>query len=81
MGTNRCYCCLQLEKLNDHLFGKELSIWFTVRVFREHLSICVRASFHFGFEIEMWDLIVLIPSHAFLFTLIFRIQQNLRVKF
>ena len=60
----RCYCCLQLGKLNDRLFGKELSIWFTVRVFRERLSICVLASFHFGFKVEMWNLIVLIPSHC-----------------
>ena len=34
---------LQLGYLNDHLFGKELFIRFTVRVFRERLSnfVCV----------------------------------------
>ena len=43
-----------------------------MRVFRERLSICacvracvcVCASFPFGFEGDMWDLIVLIPDHC-----------------
>ena len=36
-------CCFQLGYLNDHLFGKELFVRFTVRVFRELLSnfVCV----------------------------------------
>ena len=33
----------QLELLNDHLFGKELFIRFTVHVFCESLTICVYA--------------------------------------
>ena len=32
--------------------------------FRERLSICVYASFPFGFEAGMWDLIVLVPDHC-----------------
>ena len=32
------------------MFGKELSIRFTVRVFRERLSICECASFPIGFK-------------------------------
>ena len=40
IGKNRC-CCFQSRKPNDHLFGKELFIRFTVRVFREQLSILV----------------------------------------
>ena len=46
------------------MFGKELFIRLTVRVFRERLSICVCASFPFGFEGWMWDLIVLVPDHC-----------------
>ena len=41
----------QLGYLNDHLFREERFIWFTVRVDRERLSICVCASFPFGFEV------------------------------
>ena len=37
------------------LFGKDLFIQFSVRVFRERLSISVCASFPFGFEGGMWD--------------------------
>ena len=33
-------------------------------VFRGRLSICVCASFPFGFACGMWDLIVLIPDHC-----------------
>ena len=39
-----------------------------MRVFRERLSICVCASFHFGFEGGMWDSIILILINAFLFS-------------
>ena len=44
--------------------GKELFSWFTVRVFRECLFICVYSSFPFGFESWMWDLKILIPDHC-----------------
>ena len=50
--------------MNDYLFGKELSIRFTVRVFRERLSICVCVSFPFGNEDGLWDLIVSEPGHC-----------------
>ena len=55
--------------MNDHLFGKELFIRFTVRVFREFLSnfVCVLL-FLFDIEGGMWDVTLLIPDHAFLFT-------------
>ena len=62
--------------LPDRVFGKEVFIRLTVRVFREHLSICLSSSFPFGIEGGMWDLIVLISdSHfiAFLFTLVPRV--------
>ena len=42
-------------------------IRFTERVFRERLSICVCASFPFGFEGGMWDFIVLVPDHCLSF--------------
>ena len=45
-------------------FGKELFIRFAVRVFRERLSVCLYASFPFGFEGGMWDLSLLIPDHS-----------------
>ena len=34
---------IRVTYLNDHLFGKELFIWFPVRVFQECLSnfVCV----------------------------------------
>ena len=35
-----------------------------MRVFREHLSICVYSSIPFGLEGGMWDLIVLISDHC-----------------
>ena len=44
--------------------GKELLIRYTVRVFRERLSICVCSFFPFSFEGWMWDLIVFIPDHC-----------------
>ena len=56
MGINTCCCCFQGEFLNDCLFGKELFTRFTVRVFRERLSVCVCASLPFGFEVGVWDL-------------------------
>ena len=45
----------------------KLFIRFTVRVFRERLSACVCASFLFGFEGGMFNLIVLVPDHCFSF--------------
>ena len=49
--------------MNDHLFGKELFIRFTVRDFRERLSmcVCVCPSFFFVFAGGMWGMIVFIP--------------------
>ena len=38
-----------------------------VRVFRERLSICECASFPFGTESELWDLIVLVSDHCLSF--------------
>ena len=55
--------------LNDHLFGKELFIWFAVRAFLECLSICVCFSFHFGSMGGMWDLTELISVHFISFHL------------
>ena len=39
-------------------------IRFTVRVFREGFTISVCASFPFGFDGGMWDLILLVPDHG-----------------
>lgn len=46
-------------QLNGLLSGKELLIWFTVRGFLEVLSVYVFASFSFGFEDGISDLIYL----------------------
>ena len=41
-------------------------------VFPERLLICVRASFPFGFDGGMWDLIVLVSDHClFFFVVVF----------
>ena len=45
-------------------FGKEVSIRFTVCVFRERLSICV-CIVSFCFEGGMWDLLYLFLITAF----------------
>ena len=42
----------------------KLFVRITVRVFRERLSMCLCASFSFGFEGGMGDLIVVIPDHC-----------------
>ena len=42
--------------------GEKLLIRFALCYYREILSICVCASFPFGFEGRMWDLIV--PHHC-----------------
>ena len=46
---------------------ESLLIRFTVRVLHGRLSICECDSFLFGFEGGMWDLIVLVPDHCFIF--------------
>lgn len=38
-----------------------------VLVLRKRLSICMSASFPFGFEGEMWNLIILVPDHWLFF--------------
>ena len=45
------------------MFGVELFIPFTVRVWRE-LYLCF---FPFGFEGRVWDLIILVPDHCLSF--------------
>ena len=54
--------------MNGHLFGKELFIRFTASAFCKLPSIYVFSYFPFGFEGRMWDLIVLVPDHRYLFT-------------
>ena len=58
---------VNLKLLNDHLFGKELFIQFTMSAFRKLLSIYVFSYFSFGFEDMMWDLIVSVPDHCLSF--------------
>ena len=58
---------VNLRKLNDHLFGKELFIRFTASAFRKLLSVYVFSYFPFGFEGRMWDLIVSVPDHCLSF--------------
>ena len=40
IGINRYYCCFKLGLLNDHLFGKELFLRFTVCILRGHPLTC-----------------------------------------
>ena len=47
---------------------KNCSFGFHSRVFRQRLSVCLCASFRFGFDGGMWDLIVFLII-AYLFTL------------
>ena len=67
----------QVGYLNYHLFVKEVFIRFPVRIFREHLSICVCVCLFsfFCFEGRMWDLIVLVHDHCLLFNFIGYIQR------
>ena len=58
------FLLFSIWELNDHLFEKELFIQFNVGVFRGHWSVCVYASFPFGFEGGMWDLVVLLSDHC-----------------
>ena len=54
---------VNFRRLKDHLFQKELFIWFTASAFRKLLSIYVFSYFPFGFfEGRMWDLIVSVPD-------------------
>ena len=53
--------------LNRQLMNYHLFIRFTVRVFRELLSVSVYNSFPFGFEGGIWDLILLMPEPSLLF--------------
>ena len=55
---------VNFRELNDHLFGKELFIWFSMSAFRKLPSIYVISYFPFGFEGRMWDLIVSVPDHC-----------------
>ena len=64
IGKNRCCCCFRFGSLNFLLFGKELFIRFTLRVFHEHLLMCVCASFPFGFSGGKWDVMLLVPDHC-----------------
>ena len=47
----------------------EIVVYFvySVCVFRERLSNCLFASFSYGFEVGMLDLIVLVPNHCLVF--------------
>ena len=44
------YICSQLWQLNALRVGKKQFILFPVYVFREHMSICIYASFSFDLE-------------------------------
>ena len=56
--------------------GKKLFIRFTARAFRKLLSIYVFSYFLFGFEGRIWDLIVSVPDHCFLFCFTFNAPVN-----
>ena len=54
--------------MNVHLFGKNLFIRFTMRVLCGRLSVSELASFPFGLEDGMWDLILFDPLFNFTFS-------------
>ena len=60
------------------MYGKELFVWFYLRVFHEHLSISVCSSFLCSFLDGMWDLTVIIPDHclSIYFSVYFHITEN-----
>ena len=58
---------VNFRQLNDHLFGKELFIRFTVSAFRKLLSVYVFSYFSFGFEGRMWDLNISVTDHCLSF--------------
>ena len=73
-----------LGKLNEYLSGKELFIWFTVRVVRKLLSMYIFSYFPFDFEGRVWDLIVSVTDRclSFYFTLLmtlFTYVSNLHI--
>ena len=47
-----------------------------MRVFRERLSVCMCASFPFGFEDGMWDVIVFVADHCLSFYFVFNRDLN-----
>ena len=52
---------------NDHLYGTELFIRFTMHIFMNvYQFVCARASFPFGFEGGMWNLFtgILVPDYC-----------------
>ena len=51
-------CLLFSFRIAEYSPVWELFIRFTVRIFRERVSLCVCASFPFCFEGGVWDLIV-----------------------
>ena len=53
-----------VRMMKNCLFGEELFVRFTVRVYCESLSVCVCAYFPTGFEGGMWNLIVSVPDHC-----------------
>ena len=54
-----------IREVNDHLFGKELFIRLSVRVYRGHfVKFCVCPSFPIGIEGGLRDVIALIPDHC-----------------
>ena len=61
---------VNFRKLNDLLFGKELSIWFAASAFRKLLSVYVSSYFPFDFEDRMWNLSVSVPDHCLSFLLL-----------
>ena len=63
------------DRLNDHLFGKELFIRFSASAFRKLPSIYVFSYFPFGFEGRMWDLIVSVPDHCLSFYFVYTHSQ------
>ena len=56
--------CSRYRHLKQRVLKYKLFIRFTVRVFRERLSVRMCASFPFGFEDGMCYMIVLIPDHC-----------------
>ena len=80
--TVTCSCCpclyfssaimlvtyfVNFRYLNDHQFGKDLFIRFTLSAFRKLPSVYVFSYFPFHFEGRMWDLIVSVPDHCLSF--------------
>ena len=60
---------VNFRQLNDHLFRKELFIWFAASPFRKLPSVYIFTYFPFGCEGRMWDLIVSVSDHCLTFYL------------